>query len=208
MESHRAMKIGPLAVISLMISVLPCEAGFLGRSVAGVRLPAPSALMQETRAQATPLGYLGFCSTYSSQCASSGTNERITLTSDVWRTIRQVNAEVNARIRPDAGKGAYGWSLEATSGNCNDYAVQKRKALIDRGLPASALSLSVVLTRRGVGHLVLTVRTDRGDYVMDNLRQSVLAWDRTGYRFNRVQSLGNSEAWVLPEAGASGERSL
>lgn len=202
------MKYGVLAVISLAISSVPCEAGLLGRSFAGLGLPAPSAVMQETRAQPTPLGYLSFCSTYSSQCTSRGTHERIALTPETWRTIRRINAEVNARIRPDATKGAYDWSLEATSGNCNDYAVQKRKALIDLGLPASALSLSVVLTRRGGGHLVLTVRTDRGDYVLDNLRQTIVGWERSGYSFNRVQSFDDPDAWVLPEAVASGERSL
>lgn len=202
------MKISALAFVSLLVAAAPAEAGMLGRSLVAPRLPTPASLMQETRAQATPLGYLGFCSTYSSQCTSQGSHERVQLTPELWQTIRQVNAEVNGRIRPDAAKGAYSWSLDATSGNCNDYAVQKRKALIDRGLPASALSLSVVVTRRGIGHLVLTVRTDRGDYVLDNLRRAILAWDHTGYRFNRVQSLDNPQAWVLPQTGNPRQRQL
>lgn len=197
-----------LALASILVSVAPAAAGVLGRPLADAHMPAPASLMHEARAQATPLGYLSFCSTYSSQCTSAGAHERVQLTPDVWKTIRQVNTEINDRITPDAGKGAYSWSLDTTSGNCNDYAVQKRKALIDRGLPAAALSLSVVLTRRGVGHLVLTVRTDRGDYVLDNLRHAIVAWDHTGYRFNRVQSIDDPQAWVLPQAGHPRQRAL
>ncbi|MDR3438197.1 transglutaminase-like cysteine peptidase, partial [Telmatospirillum sp.] len=102
------------------------------------------------------------------------------------------------RITPDRAKGGFDWSIDTTYGNCNDYAVQKRKALLDKGYPASALSLSAVLTSWGEGHLVLTVRTDRGDYVLDNLRPTILSWDRTGYEFNRVQSLADPQTWVHP----------
>ncbi|MDR3373417.1 MAG: transglutaminase-like cysteine peptidase [Ancalomicrobiaceae bacterium] len=164
--------------------------------------------MRETLPQAAPRAYVSFCVNNSDQCAPNGAHGRIQLTAETWQLIREVNRAVNTRITPDPTKGAYDWSLVAASGNCNDYAVQKRKALIDRGLPASALSLSVVLTRRGVGHLVLTVRTDRGDYVLDNLRRAIVAWDRTGYRFNRVQSVDNPQSWVLPQVDNTHQRSL
>jgi len=168
------------------------------------RLPSPQAnspvrsatRLMEANEQPTPIGYVMFCMNYASQCKRVAGGRRLTLTDRTWSLISSVNRSVNERIAPDAQKGTVDWSLTTTSGNCNDYAVQKRDELIRRGVAPAALSLSVVVTPRSEGHLILTVRTDHGDFVLDNLRDSIVAWNRTGYRWVSVQSNSNPNEWV------------
>jgi predicted transglutaminase-like cysteine proteinase len=165
-------------------------------------LPTPASELADIAPHIAPIALVKFCIAYEDQCQAAPTDERIELTPELWAQIKAVNARINARIRPDAQKGGYDWSLETTYGNCNDYAVQKRKALLDLGLPASALSLAATITGGGVGHLVLTLRTDRGDFVLDNLRSSIVAWDKTGYIWKGRQSARDPNAWM--EVDASG----
>jgi hypothetical protein len=72
----------------------------------------------------------------------------------------------------------------------------KRKLLIEGGWPKSALMMTVVIDHNGGGHLILTVQTDQGDLILDNMRDDIVAWDRTGYRFVKRQSARNQNEWV------------
>jgi predicted transglutaminase-like cysteine proteinase len=90
---------------------------------------------------------------------------------------------------PDDGKG-----------NCNDYVLIKRKLLIEAGWPKAALLMTVVVDHHGDGHLILMVRTHRGDLILDNMRQEILPWDRTAYRFVKRQSAFDPNAWVSIQA--------
>lgn len=145
-----------------------------------------------------PIGAVIFCSTYPQQCTPNPASAPpwIALTPAVWKAITSVNAAINRRITPNRSKGTADWSLETAHGNCNDYAVQKRKALHDRGMPLSVLLLSLVTTADGKGHLVLTVRTDRGDFILDNLRDAVRPPLETGYRWLMRQSSSDPKEWV------------
>ncbi len=50
-------------------------------------------------------------------------------------------------------------------------------------MPISDLLITVVRQMNGEGHAVLTVRTDRGDYVLDNLELRVKPWNETSYDY-------------------------
>ena len=80
-------------------------------------------------------------------------------------------------------------------GDCEDYALLKRRMLIESGWPREALLLTVVRGERE-GHAVLTVTTDKGDYVFDNLNSDVLLWSNTSYRFIKRQSQYDPNVWV------------
>ena len=67
---------------------------------------------------------------------------------------------------------------------------------IELGVPAGSLLITVVRQPNGDGHAVLTVRTDRGDYVLDNMRQKILHWTKTDYRYLKRQSSRHSGQWV------------
>jgi predicted transglutaminase-like cysteine proteinase len=45
-------------------------------------------------------------------------------------------------------------------------------------------------------HAVLTVTTDKGDYVLDNQNENVVPWTETGYRFVKRQSQSDPNMWV------------
>ena len=193
------MRYRATSFIALGISLLVSGMAQATPSASGTgasNLPQPAARLGDARPEMAPIAFLKFCMAYKDQCQSTSSDALITLTSEIWDEISSVNSAINRRIRPDADKGAFDWSLDTSFGNCNDYAVQKRKALLDLGLPASALSLATVTTPGGIGHLVLTLRTDRGDFVLDNLRASIVAWNRTGYRWHKRQSAADPQTWV------------
>jgi predicted transglutaminase-like cysteine proteinase len=172
------------------VSAAPVQFGF-----AFPNLPQ-SASLREGAAVLAPLSFARFCLDYPSQCASDGSSA-IELTPERWAVLNAVNARVNAQIRPAADNpGEDRWELDRSQGDCDEYAVQKRHDLIARGFPAAALSLAVVRLRSREAHLVLVARTNRGDFVLDNLRRGVLPWTATGYRFRQMQSMANPLVWV------------
>ncbi len=72
----------------------------------------------------------------------------------------------------------------------------KRKMLMDAGWPREALLITVVRDKKGEGHAVLTVKTDKGEFVLDNQNESIVAWTETGYRFVKRQSQSDPNVWV------------
>lgn len=129
-----------------------------------------------------PLGYQLMCLKNPAECQGGGA-AKVKATSDVMATLKRVNARVNSSIKPRNDSGADVWNASATtSGDCEDYVLAKRRALIREGLPASSLRIAYVKTRSGVGHAILVVKTSKGDYVLDNLNRSVRPLSQAGYR--------------------------
>jgi predicted transglutaminase-like cysteine proteinase len=85
-------------------------------------------------------------------------------------------------------------------GDCNDYAVTKRHALLRSGLPAKTLRLSTVRTSSGTGHLVLVVVTTMGDLVLDNLTDAIRPWRSTDYHWLKIQSANDAKVWFTVKA--------
>jgi predicted transglutaminase-like cysteine proteinase len=136
-----------------------------------------------------PFSFVKFCIDYPVECPDSGGLSRIVLTALRLAQLNEVNLAVNAAIAPtpDTTKLRY-WRLNVAAGDCNSFAIQKRHELMARGWPAGALALTVAKTSTGEGHLIVTVRTDQGDLVLDNLRSSIVPWRQTGYQFIMRQS--------------------
>jgi predicted transglutaminase-like cysteine proteinase len=68
--------------------------------------------------------------------------------------------------------------------------------LIQSGWPREALLVTVVRDNEDEGHAVLTVITDKGDYVLDNKNEFIVLWSDTGYRFVKRQSQSDPNVWV------------
>jgi predicted transglutaminase-like cysteine proteinase len=118
---------------------------------------------------------------------------RVTLTPQLWKTILSINSQVNAAVQPLTDLAHWGvpdhWDLaEDGYGDCEDYQLLKRKLLVAAGLPRRALLMTVVLDTEEEGHAVLMIRTDRGDFILDNMRDDVRVWDDTGYTFVKRES--------------------
>jgi predicted transglutaminase-like cysteine proteinase len=81
-----------------------------------------------------------------------------------------------------------------TKGDCEDFAILKKRELMRRGWPSSALLLTVARSG-GEGHTVLTVRTNDGDLVLDNRTFAIKDWSRTPYKYFARQSQSNGKNW-------------
>ena len=98
----------------------------------------------------------------------------------VMRKIQRINAAVNKSVAPVSDMDHWGvvdqWDYPTDGkGDCEDYALLKRRMLMDEGFPRQALLMTVVKEANGDGHAVLTVKTNRGEFVLDNLGDEVKA---------------------------------
>jgi predicted transglutaminase-like cysteine proteinase len=149
-----------------------------------------------------PYGWVDFCQRYGNECADEARAPRdIELTAVALKKIARVNAWVNKSIQPVTDEEHWStvdaWDYPTDGkGDCEDYALLKRRMLIEEGFPSAALLLTVVKEKNGDGHSILTIRTSRGDYVLDNLTDEVKPWTQTPYRFVKRQSQENPNVWV------------
>ena len=81
-------------------------------------------------------------------------------------------------------------------GDCEDYVLAKRKMLMQQGWPREALLITVVRDQHGDGHAILTVKTDKGEFILDNQTNDILLWSDTGYRFVKRQSQSDPNVWI------------
>src|SRR5215213_4270408 len=155
----------------------------------------PAATSAETLGEARPLlAWIDFCRRYPGECVVDASEPAaIALTPRTWQTIVSVNRKVNATVKPMTDLDHWGvadkWDLpDDGHGDCEDYQLLKRKLLVEHGLPRRALRMTVVIDDQGEGHAVLMVRTDRGDFILDNKRMSVLPWHQSGYAYVKRES--------------------
>ena len=143
-----------------------------------------------------------FCARQPRFCSAGGHVKQVKLTDQRMAELQAVNGSVNARIkaRNDSADGADDdWRVPTKEGDCEDFAILKKSELMKRGWPASTLLLTVV-TLSGAGHTVLTVRTDKGDLILDNRTGAVRNWSRTSYRYFARQSQSQDGRWVRIES--------
>ena len=164
------------------------------------RLPAAS-FIPVGQPTLTPYGWVDFCNRYAGEC-NGGPQAAvdIVLTAQTWAQIRQVNQLVNTMIKPMSDMEHWGvvdrWDLPLDGyGDCEDYVLLKRKMLVAQGLPLSGLLVTIVKDENGDGHAVLTVKSDRGDFILDNMRSAIKAWDQLPYRFVKRQSQTDPNVW-------------
>ena len=149
-----------------------------------------------------PIGWVEFCVEYKGECDTKPSQPRdIVMTPKAWADMVKVNDWVNQTVKPLTDLDHWGvverWNYpEDGYGDCEDYVLQKRKMLIKAGWPREALLITVVRDKNGDGHAVLTVKTNHGEFALDNQESKILAWDQTGYRFVKRQSQSDPNVWV------------
>lgn len=154
-----------------------------------------------------PEGARALCRNYAWAC-EAGARDAAAEDSALLSAAREVNVEVNRRIRPQNDSTLYGvserWTLpENGRGDCEDYALLKMRQLLDRGVPAERLLLAVVLNDSFAPHVVLVLRTDRADYFLDNMTDLVAPWHETGYAVLTMQSPRDKSLWSAVFMGES-----
>ncbi len=155
---------------------------------------------------AQPIGHYEFCVSNRAECIVRSTAAaRVHLTADRWNTLVAVNNAVNTEIIPVTDQEMFGrpevWSYPTAKGDCEDLVLLKRRMLVEKGWPVGALLITVVRQTNGDGHAVLTVLTDRGDLVLDNLDAHISLWNATPYRYVKRQSEVDTGKWVSVEDG-------
>jgi predicted transglutaminase-like cysteine proteinase len=149
-----------------------------------------------------PIGWVEFCARRQWECNVAPTAPRdVVLTPKAWKDLVRINRHVNERIRPMTDLEHHGvvekWSYPDDGyGDCEDYVLLKRRMLMEAGWLREALLITVVRDHKGDGHAVLTVKTDQGEFVLDNQNEDIVMWSETGYRFVKRQSQSDPNSWV------------
>jgi predicted transglutaminase-like cysteine proteinase len=185
---------GRNAVLRVATAAALCVAGSASAAVPGV-------FMATTGQTTQPIGHYEFCREHVSECTPTDTRPwRVLLTPATWAQLIGIDTTVNHTIKTISDQDQYGrpevWAYpDSGEGDCEDFALLKRRDLMAKGWPASALLMTVVMRANGDGHAVLTVLTDRGDLILDNLTDKVAVWDETDYRYIKRQSPKNPGLW-------------
>jgi predicted transglutaminase-like cysteine proteinase len=151
----------------------------------------------------TPQGWLDFCVRYAPECDTVPLQARdVILDTAHWKQLVDINNSVNQSIIPMTDMDHWGiedqWDYPNDGkGDCEDYVLLKRWKLLQAGWPRQALLLTRVLDQHGDGHMVLTVRSDRGEFILDNITSYIFEWYQTGYTFDQRQSQTDPNVWIL-----------
>ncbi len=160
-----------------------------------------STAMMAGRADVAPAGYLAFCARQPNQCADTGdTRETVALTPTLWAELERINLTVNTTITSMEDSVHYGrvdfWTIPTDGwGDCEDFVLEKRKALALAGVPRRALRIAVGRLPSGEAHAVLIVATDQGDYVLNNLHSAVVPWEKANISWIARDVPGQS-GWI------------
>lgn len=185
-------RLWPLAAFAL----LAAAASGTATQASGVGSMATGGLTSQ------PIGHYEFCRENIAECSIRPRDQQLMAVTDVlWAAASRINAAVNKAVKPMNDIDIYGkdevWSYpDLGIGDCEDYVLEKRRQIADLGVSLANLLITVVRKPDGEGHAVLTLRTDRGDFVLDNLHDDLRPWNKTGYRFLKRQSSGHTGRWV------------
>jgi len=149
-----------------------------------------------------PTGWLQFCDDNPDECRPVTDPRDVTLTPDLLQQLYSINSYANNRVKWTGDTELYGkterWAYPLDRGDCEDIVLLKRRMLAKAGWPMSTLLITTVEERRPDKgrHAVLTVRTDRGELILDNQTPEILFWYETNYRFLARQTPTDPNVWV------------
>lgn len=198
-DDTAAQSIAPKRIAATALLAI---AAALAATPAAAQLREPLLYVSVGDVSRPPIGWVQLCQDRPWECRVEPMEARdVDLTSDALRELERVNRHVNDRIKPMTDLEQYGviekWAYpESGYGDCEDYVLLKRRMLLQLGWPRSALLITVVRDKKGDGHSVLTVRTNRGELILDNQVDQILPWAETGYRYTKRQSQHDPNIWV------------
>ncbi|PSJ58048.1 transglutaminase-like cysteine peptidase [Kumtagia ephedrae] len=195
-RARRAAKLTGIVLASAMASLIAGAASASGPMLTG-------------GLTSQPIGHYEFCKINRAECSirvRDAGPER--MSGALWSLLVGINTDVNGAVKPMNDFDIYGkdevWAYPDDGvGDCEDYVLEKRRQLQAGGLSLSNLLITVVRKPDGEGHAVLTVRTDKGDFVLDNLSNEVKDWSQTGYRFLKRQASNHTGRWVTIREGSA-----
>jgi predicted transglutaminase-like cysteine proteinase len=202
-----ARRVGRAAAFGLVGTILMLG-GAATQARTGPTLPEDGTSVETGPAARPVAAWNDFCARMPAECTVDLAEPAlIPLNAALWRTLTSVNRRVNARIKPITDQAHWGvvdrWDYPDDGfGDCEDYQLLKRRMLVERGLPRRALRMTVVIDDIGEGHAVLMVRTDKGDFILDNKTNTVMSWRNTGYAYVKREGQ-DGKSWVSLDGGTS-----
>ncbi len=198
----------------VIATVALCAAAFANFSEASEAAAPKSSYAAVGAETSVPYGWVDFCGRRPEECSLGKLKPLdVRLTKSSWAELNRINRRVNGAIEPMTNLAHWGTMLDHWDypvdgkGDCKVYALYKRKLLVEAGFPRQALLMTVVKDLEGEGHAILTVKTDRGEYVLDNLTDEIRPWDATGYTYLKRQAQDDPNVW-LDLGGVRGAPSL
>ena len=149
-----------------------------------------------------PAGYYDFCMEHLNLCDNEDRKPvDISLTADKLRQLEIINTEVNDQIAQVSDTQHYGkteyWALPMDGeGDCEDISILKRLRMIKAGFPIQSILLTHVIAPKAGSHIILTIKTDKGEYIADNLVDELVLWNQVPYKFVKRQSQYQQNVWV------------
>jgi len=191
-----------------LAAVLMCLVALAAPALASSGAKKPAAFAREYGETLPPIGFVEFCQRNAQACEAGAAGKRkLAMNDEKWLLVRMVNAFVNGAIAPITDDTLYGtpeyWTIPADAGDCEDLVLLKKKILLQRGIPAAAMRITVVLDEQGEGHAVLTLVTSKGDFILDNRRNDIRGWSATNYTMLKRQSAEDPRKWVSLEPARS-----
>lgn len=181
----------------------------LAAACLSMALPAHAFLARPTlfaaigAATKAPSGWQQFCAENAEECRPGADQARVVvLTPELLQQLYEINKYVNDRVAWTSDDALYGkaerWTLPLDRGDCEDIVLLKRKLLAKLGWPQGSLLITTVEEPGPAKgrHAVLTVRSDRGEMILDNQTPEILFWYETKYRYLSRQSATDPNVWV------------
>jgi predicted transglutaminase-like cysteine proteinase len=176
-------------------------AAAFGALLSSASIPSASAASLKPGGKTSkPFGHHEFCKSNPGECRALVASSLEQLTPARMKKLRAINAAVNRSIKPVSDsvqhKSKDVWSVGGKAGDCEDFALAKRRKLIAAGFKPGNLRLAMGWLPHGEAHLVLVVRAEQDDYVLDNLHDDVRPWKKSGVRLTKMQGDGAGHDWV------------
>ena len=162
---------------------------------------ASAAEMETGSRTSQPRGHWELCQVRPVECNARTPRSRpVAMDAGVMEVLRTVNDRVNRAVYPMTDYQQHGveehWSYPGAYGDCEDYVLAKRHLLMEYGFKPGDLLITVVELPNGEGHAVLSVRTDKGEFILDNVDRKVRHWTDTRLTFLKRQSERHAGTWV------------
>ena len=155
---------------------------------------------------AAPTAFLAFCKRHPSDCTPDPAPRYVWLDATRMRDLNTTNMDVNDSLMFNTDlPGHDTWDYPGADGygDCEDYALEKRRRLMALGWPESSLLLALAQVKgeeieAWKYHVVLVARTAQGDYMLDDGIRPAVPWRDAAelYTFISMQTPENPQIWA------------
>ncbi len=174
-------------------------ADILNQSVASM---AVFGVKADAGSTSTPIGAHDFCKK-SNNCPSLLVLAKVFHSSPstipTQAQLTALSTKVNGQYAPALDKEIYGederWTYPSDKADCEDYALVKRKELLQMGVMPERLSMAVVKQKNGDGHAILLVEGSDDIYVLDNLTDKARTFSEAANDYTFVKWSSTLKKW-------------